>query len=67
MSCKIKSVRINLQIIIINVYGQTQNVDKKKLCEEISIFIRDHNNEYILLGGDFNVILNIDEKYRGMK
>ena len=31
------------------------------------MFINEHNNETILLGGDFNTILNIEEKFGGLQ
>lgn len=37
------------------------------LWEEINIFIKNHGNESILTGGDFNTIINLDEKFGGIQ
>lgn len=65
MSSRIKSLKSNLQLILINIYGPTHNIDKKQLWEGISLFIINHNNELILIGGYFNTITSIDEKFEG--
>ena len=59
MSNIIKNIKTNLQVILINIYGPTHNIDKKLLSEEISLFIKNHSNEHILIGGDFNNIMNL--------
>ena len=40
MSSRIKSIKTNLQLILINIYGPTHNIDKKNLWEEIILFIK---------------------------
>ena len=51
--------------MLINLYGRIQNVDKKILWLEINSFIREHNKDFIIIGGDFNTILSQEEKYGG--
>jgi hypothetical protein len=65
ISSFIKGINSNLQFLLINVYGPTQNTDKKTLWMDISSFIKDYSNEFLIIGGDFNTILNLDEKYGG--
>lgn len=66
LSSRVKSIKTNLQFILVNIYGPTYNTDKKLLWDEITLFINNHNKDLILLG-DFNTILNIDEKYGGIQ
>lgn len=61
----IKGINSNFQFMLINIYGPTQNVDKKNLWLDISSFIKEHNNYFLIIGGDFNTILSLDEKYGG--
>ena len=61
------SIKTNLNFILVNIYGPTNNYAKKYLWDEISVFINNHSNELILLGDDFNTILNLDEKYGGIQ
>ena len=67
ISSKIKIIKSNLQFILINIYGLIQNSDKKVLWDEISSFINEYSNEIILLGGDFNSILNLVKKVGGLQ
>jgi exonuclease III len=65
ISSYIKGITSNFQFILINVYGPTPNMDKKALWIEISSFMKDYNKELLIIGGDFNTILNLDEKSGG--
>ena len=58
---------MNLQLFLINIYGPTLNIDKKILWEEMSIVIKNHRNKCILIGGDFNTIINLDENFGGVQ
>lgn len=63
---RVNRIKTNLQFLLININSPTSNSDKKNLWDEINNFINNHNNEHIFLGGDFNTILNIDEKFGGI-
>ena len=65
INSKIKSIKTNLQFVLINIYGPIHNLDKKVIWEQISLFTNEYSNQIILLGGDFNTILNLEEKFRG--
>lgn len=66
ISGKVQSLKSNLNFIIINVYGPVSNTDKKLVWEEIGQFLNSQNNEFFLLGGDFNTILDLNEKVGGI-
>ena len=61
----VTSLKLNLKFIIINIYSPTSNSKKNQVWEELSLFKKDHKDNLILLGGDFNTILNLNEKIEG--
>lgn len=65
MGVRIISTKSNLQIVIVNVYGPSPSADKLAVWEEISAFINSMPQETIIIGGDFNVVLNKEEKQGG--
>ena len=65
ISGTVKSLKSNLKFILVNFYGPTSNLEKKETWEEINIFMNDHKNSLILIGGDFNTIPNLNEKVGG--
>ena len=42
-------------------------MEKKLVWEEINVFMNDHKDSLILVGGDFNTILNLNEKVGGIQ
>lgn len=58
-------MKSNLNFILINIYGPTNNTEKKLVWDEINYFIKFYQNDLILLGGYFNTILNLEEKRGG--
>ena len=65
VSCKCHSLKSNLSFIIINVYGPCINLEKRRVWNEISNFLFFNQNEMIIIGGDFNTILDPKEKIGG--
>ena len=65
MGARIISTKSNLQTIIVNVYGPSLLVDKLALWKGISAFINSMPLENIIIGGDFNVVLCMEEKKGG--
>lgn len=57
-----QSLKIDLNFILINVYGPISHLGKKVVWDELSFVFPKHKNSPILVGGDFNTILNLDEK-----
>ena len=53
-----------MQLVIINVYGPTQTIDKLAVWNEINTFINSMPQETFILG-DFNVVLRKEEKHGG--
>lgn len=64
ISSKVQSLKSNLSFILINVYGPTSSLEKRIVWDEISRFLREHQNNLIILGGDFKTILNMNKKTR---
>ena len=62
MGARITSTKSNLQTIIVNVYGPSLPADKLIVWKEISDFIHSMPLVNIIIGGDFNAILSMEEK-----
>ena len=62
INCHVKGIISNLQFLLINVCGPIQNLDEKSIWAELSNFINNYNNEIIIIGGDFNTIISLEEK-----
>lgn len=58
----------NLNFILTNVYRPTQNSQKLtlRLELELSNHLNSHKLENHIIGGDFNAILNLNEKFGDM-
>ena len=65
ISGKVQSLKSDLKFTVINVYGPVNNISKKLVWNEIGHFLDNHRNELFLIGGDFNTILDINEKVGG--
>ena len=50
-------------MIIINVYGPTQSIEKLAVWNKINTFINSKPNETFIIGGDFKVVLRKKEKH----
>ena len=59
-------VRFHVSFALINVYGPTSTQDKLKTCDQLAMLIQSQNSHQVILGGDFNVILNQNEKVGGI-
>ena len=62
MGVRVVSIKSNLQIVIINVYGPSPIEDKLAVWNEINTFINSMPQEIVIIGGDFNVVLSKEEK-----
>ena len=61
----VQSLKSDLKFIIINIYGPITNPGKRLVWEEIGSFINNFKGNLFVLGGDFNTILNNNEKIGG--
>ena len=52
---------------LINTYGPQPPTLKIKLIQYLDWFVQNHSDSPILIGGDFNMILNLEEKKGGMR
>lgn len=57
MADRVRTLRFNLEFIIINVYGPIPTEKKKSMWQEIEQFLRMQEESHIIIGGDFNTIL----------
>lgn len=60
---KVKSIFSHLTFKLINVYGPTQNIHKAELWKDIENWINSINNDFYIVGGDFNTKLDHSDKY----
>ena len=61
----VNSIKSNLQLILFNIYGPISTFDKFTVWNDISSYMTNFDNIPIILGGDFNTILNLNEKTGG--
>ncbi|XP_057838177.2 uncharacterized protein LOC131048296 [Cryptomeria japonica] len=65
LSGRVTNFKHKLALLIINVYGPTQNENKRRVWKEIEEFIRRTQEQTCIIGGDFNSITNQSEKRGG--
>ena len=65
ISGKVHSLKIDLNFTILNVYGSINNTEKLTTWNEIGLFLEGIGNDLCILGGDFNTILENNEKIGG--
>lgn len=65
LCANIQSLKSDSKFIIFNVYGPINIVKKKIVWAELSSVISKLKDSPIILGGDFNSILSLDEKVGG--
>ncbi|XP_059074842.1 uncharacterized protein LOC131874910 [Cryptomeria japonica] len=67
MQCKVRVLQEDLVFSLFNVYGLTKIEEKKRVWKEISEQIRMVDSEKVIVAGDFNAILNNEEKTGGLR
>lgn len=67
LGCKVKSIYSNLQFGLINVYRSNSYIRKRGLWLEIENFLKLHQNVNFTIVGDFNAILNSNDKQGGIR
>lgn len=67
MAAKAYDIELNCHLLIINIYGPIKTEDKASLWDFVLSFSRPHLKEKLIIGGDFNAILDISEKIGGVK
>ena len=65
ISGKVHSLKSDLNFTIINVYGPNNNIEKLTTWNEIGNFLEEIENDLCIIGGDFNMILDNNEKIGG--
>ena len=62
----VAGVRFECFFYLINVYGHISTQDKLKIWDKLAMLIQLQNSHQGILGGDFNAILNQNEKVGGI-
>lgn len=63
--CKVHSSPLNVDFILINVYGLSKPSLQRNFWNPLSSLIRDLEGDVIIIGGDFNAILDMSDKSGG--
>ena len=56
----------DISFILINVYGPTSTFDKARLWESITHSLQMQDQQQVVIGGDFNALLDQSEKIGGI-
>ncbi|XP_059068246.1 uncharacterized protein LOC131858814 [Cryptomeria japonica] len=67
MICNVYSIRENLEFPLINVYGPSKTADKTKVWNILTNKIKDLISDRVVVAGDFNALLDLDEKKGGLR
>ncbi|XP_059067404.1 uncharacterized protein LOC131858241 [Cryptomeria japonica] len=67
MLCNVSFLQDDLEFSLFNVYGPSKTEDKKRVWKEISEQIKLVDSEKVIVAGDFNAILNNEEKSGGLR
>lgn len=67
MICIVYSMKENLEFPLINVYGPTKTIDKSHVWNVLSNKIYDLGSDRIVVVGNFNALLDLDEKKGGLR
>ncbi|XP_059073739.1 uncharacterized protein LOC131874401 [Cryptomeria japonica] len=63
----VRNLKDNVSIPLFNVYGPTKMIDKAKVWKDISDKIVTLNNDKVIVAGDFNALLELDDKKGGLR
>lgn len=63
--CKIHSSPLNVDFILINVYGPSKPIHQRDFWQPLSSLIQELEEGVIIIGGDFNAILDVNDKSGG--
>ncbi|XP_059064893.1 uncharacterized protein LOC131856944 [Cryptomeria japonica] len=67
MMCNVIHVKENVEFPLINVYGPMKTMEKVHVWSVLSEKILLLNNERLVVAGDFNALLDLDEKKGGLR
>ncbi|XP_057864000.2 uncharacterized protein LOC131072017 [Cryptomeria japonica] len=67
MHCKVRFLQEDMEFSLFNVYGSTKTEEKKRVWIEITDQIRMIDSEKAIVAGDFNALLNNEEKFGGLR
>ncbi|GLJ40786.1 hypothetical protein SUGI_0843510 [Cryptomeria japonica] len=67
MICYVYNLKENLEFPLINIYGPTKILDKSHVWYVLSNKISDLRSDRIVVVGDFNALLDLDEKKGGLR
>ncbi|GLJ48806.1 hypothetical protein SUGI_1029200 [Cryptomeria japonica] len=67
MMCYVFYFKENLEFPLFNVYGPTKTMEKVHVWSVLSEKIIFLNNKRLVVAGDFNALLDLDEKKGGLR
>ena len=66
ISVNVQSLRSDLKFILVNTYGPNNLAGKKQVWNELSSLFWKYKEARIVIGGDFNSIISLNEKRGGL-
>ncbi|XP_057850256.2 uncharacterized protein LOC131060857 [Cryptomeria japonica] len=67
MACSISGIGTNLCFPLFNIYGLTKTMDKFRVWQEVTNQVAQLELDKVIIVGDFNALLDIDEKEGGLR
>ncbi|XP_057839788.1 uncharacterized protein LOC131049742 [Cryptomeria japonica] len=67
MICNVYNIRENSKFPLINVYGPSKTVEKTKVWNILTNKIKDLMSDRVVVAGDFNALLDLDQKKGGLR
>ena len=67
MCARVKSLKSDLKLILLNVYGPKSPIGKRDVWDELSPILLSYKDSHIVIGEDFNTIVSLDEKVGGLQ
>lgn len=62
-----RSIKNSLIFFLINIYGPISTIGKREVWAEVESFMTQNTNINYILGGDYNVIVDLAKKYGGIQ
>lgn len=67
MACRVVRLEDQFDFPLLNVYGPTKTEEKKEVWNEIIAQMESVGYDRVIMAGDFNALLELDDKVGGLK